>query len=251
METTLVYFILITSLIFPLLQLYVSMNYCRQFAFEYLSNRPISWNPDYDRSAVTFSIVFGLFSTYLMIEIWQGNTDNSWIITIFYFLLIVLFSSFTLVFIRYIKNEKLLTTKQIFNNVMFLENFEKKIELVYNYLTESNFFAEDTTMLQFKSLFNKKGVNHKIICIAKAGNNFSYVPLIIFYKVILKDQFFTLETIKREFSKKYLFKKKDSDTGILRNGELNDESLKKAFNNIDSSIDNHQKLIDDLKKILM
>src|SRR5690242_1068750 len=96
METILIYFILILSLSLPLIQIFISMNYFKRFAFEYISNLPSSWNPNYDRSALVFSLGFGLFSFYLAKLLWHGDTDNSWFLTIIYMLLIVLFCFFSI-----------------------------------------------------------------------------------------------------------------------------------------------------------
>ncbi len=94
MEKTLIYFILISSLILPVTQVLYSMYYFKRFAIEYLDYKPISWNPKYDRSAMAFSLVFGIMSVFLAKEIWQGKTDSSWLLTIAYLLLIGMFSFF-------------------------------------------------------------------------------------------------------------------------------------------------------------
>lgn len=106
MEKTLIYFILISSMILPITQVLYSMHYFKRFAIEYLDYKPTSWNPKYDRSAVTFSVAFGIMSVFLAMKIWSGQTDDSWLLTITYLLLIGLFSFFTIFFIRVTDKEK-------------------------------------------------------------------------------------------------------------------------------------------------
>lgn len=133
METTIVYFILISSLSFVLIQALVSMNYFKRFAFEYLSNEPISWNPNHDRSAFAFSSIFGLYSIYLMREIWHGKTENSWFLTIIYLVLIIMFTFFIIIFIREIDKKKRL----------LIDNVNKRINSSATVIVEVNSIERD------------------------------------------------------------------------------------------------------------
>lgn len=117
METKLIYFILITSFLLPMIQVLVSMNYFKRFAFEYLSNELVSWNPNHDRSALVFSVFFGLGSIYLTRQIWQGNTDDSWFLTVIYLIISAVFSFFTIVFIRHIMKVNKESLNEPFNSI--------------------------------------------------------------------------------------------------------------------------------------
>lgn len=144
METTIVYFILITSLVLPITQILYSMYYFKIFAIEYLDYKPISWNPKYDRSAVIFSIVFGFMSVFLATEIWQGKTDGSWFLTIIYMLLIGMFSFFTIYFIRVTNKEKQLAINMVndsinsFVNVIAKTNSNEREKIKHSFLIIMN-----------------------------------------------------------------------------------------------------------------
>lgn len=139
METKIVYFILISSLSLPIIQALLSMNYFQRFAYEYLSNKPLSWNPDHDRSALTFSVFFTGFSIYLMREIWHGKTEDSWFLTISYLALIFMFTFFTLISIRLIKREKRLSFKKVsIANVIVNVNSIEKEKIKQSFLTILN-----------------------------------------------------------------------------------------------------------------
>lgn len=254
METTIVYFILISSLSFVLIQALVSMNYFKRFAFEYLSNEPISWNPNHDRSASVFSLIFGLFSFYLMREIWHGGIEDSLFLTIIYLMLISMFTFFMIVFIRQINKVNLRSevSKKKIENHIFLHDIENNVEDIFEFLMQVEFFDKKTSKVDFRKLLLNEKLENRIICTAKAGNNYSYVPLLVLYKVIIRDGQFTFEFIKKEFATKFLFRKNDPNTGNTEICEVNIESLKKAFKKIDSGIgiQNHKDLINDLKNKL-
>lgn len=68
------------------------MIYFKRFASEYLDNRPSSWDPNYDRKILAFSIVFTSGSMILARSIWSGETEHSWFLTLFCLSCIIVFS---------------------------------------------------------------------------------------------------------------------------------------------------------------
>ncbi|MCD1118099.1 hypothetical protein [Chryseobacterium turcicum] len=233
METTLVYFILITSLSLPLLQVYVSMNYFKQFAFEYLDNKQSSWNSNFDRSALFFSACFGLFSFYLAKLLWHGDTDNSWFLTTVYTVLIILFCSFSIYYLMYVASIK----KSMVSNIKIDEKLYKDIDdnsnsKFFNYLIETKKINSDTKKDDFQFIYSDLKNKTKIIWTGKVNGKFTYVTLILFFKVILKDEHFTKKNVKNEMEKKFLFEKKDSNTGDTYIGQLDQRSFENAFDNI-------------------
>ena len=147
METIAIYILLMSTMLIPIIQIIVSMNYFKRFAFEYLSNDPISWNPNHDRLVLTMSVIFGLFSSYLAKQIWSGSTEGSWLLTSFYFLLIILLFTLTIFCVISINKD---ISEQLLNITKSLDGWvigkhEGKAYDYYQYLT---FKIEDGELIE-------------------------------------------------------------------------------------------------------
>ena len=57
METLIAYFILISSLVLTLSQIFFSYNYFNKFVVEYLDNVQTTWDPNIDRRLLAFSLL--------------------------------------------------------------------------------------------------------------------------------------------------------------------------------------------------
>lgn len=252
METTIVYSVLIGSLSLVILHIVFSINYFQRFVFEYVWNKSTTWNPNHDRAALFFSVFFGFITVYLMLEIWSGKTENSWFLTNSYLVFIALFTIFIIVFIRNITgtNSTAVGSKQKVQNDTYINTFEDNSEEIFRFVMERNFFDRNTLLDDFEKLFQNEKFEKKITCTAKAGKNYSYVPLLILYKAILKEEYFTVDFLKKEFSTKFLFRKNNPNTGITSDCETNHDSLRQAFKKIDRSLAIHEELFLKLKELL-
>lgn len=250
METTIVYSILIASLSLVILHIGFSINYFQKFAFELMWNKPTTWNHDHDRAILFISVFFGFISIYLMLEIWSGNTENSWFLTSSYLVLIALFTISIIVFIGNVTRKINTAVISKVSNNNYVNTLKDNVEKIFKFLMERNFFDKNTHLDDFEKLFKNENFEKRITCTAKAGKNYSYVPLLILYKAILKEEFFTIEFLKREFSTKFLFRKNNPNTGITSDCEINYDSLRQALKRIERSIEINEELFLRIKEFL-
>ncbi|WP_312508542.1 hypothetical protein [Chryseobacterium culicis] len=247
METILIYFILVLSLCLSLLQIFISLNYFKRFAVEYLSNLPSSWNPNYDRSALAFSICFGLFSLYLTKLIWRGETDNSWFLTTVYILMIVLFSFFSIYYLTFIQKDKKSSLIKKEDDAKIWRHTDMVTNPnIFEYFIETKKISTEASKDDFHLIFSDQNTKTKVIWTGKYNGRLTYTTLILFYKVVLKREHFTKENIRNEMEKKFLFEKRDPDTGATIVGELDHGSFDNAFDriNFDNLLEYQQKEFD-------
>lgn len=220
METMTIYFILITSISLPLIQVLLSMNYLKVFAFEYLTNSPRSWNPNQDRLVLISSIVFGSFSMYLAKEIWSGKTEDSWLLTSIYFLLIVLLFFLTAVCIIKIQKDKLSKQKAV--------KLDKEIEVV-----DEREFKIDFDKVELQEIFQRLVDNLLIEILIDDSDKINDQDLFV---KILSEGFIPEKPIFRLNldniqTKLFLTKLQNNESKTKRNLKFTQEKFSKIFQN--------------------
>lgn len=234
METTTTYIVLILSISIPLTQVFISMNYLKVFAFEYLTNSPKTWNPDYDRSLLATFLIFGSVSMYLAKQIWNGNVHNSWLLTFMYLIVIIFLSFISILYIFKIQKVKRPRIKsELVKNDKWRSLDKNKITDLFEYLIKTKKICTKSKMENYKVLFSDITIKEKLIWTGKFNGKFTYVTLILLYKAILKEDHFSKEQVELEISKNFLFEKKDLTTYEITIEELDSKSFDNAFDNID------------------
>lgn len=226
MEKTIIYTILLVSMVFPLVQLFLSMNYFKKFAFEYLDNLPSSWNPNYDRKILVFNIILTSGSLILGRAIWTGQTNDSWFSTLLCLAGIILF----FLFIPLINNTLQKESKNSDYQIINYEKYENPIAAdLYNLLISSNRIKISSVETDILAIINKTSPKNQIIWTGKYNNVLSYIDLIILYKFILKEEDFNIKWVYKKIHKSFLFESRDSNTGDMIIKEVNYKSFCNAF----------------------
>lgn len=236
METIFIYIILFLSMVLPLVQIALSANYFKRFAFEYLDNRPVSWNPNYDRKILVFTIVFGLASILISKQIWQGKTEESLFLTVTYLCIIGVMFGLTYTILKLQKEEikKLEIKKVDYISEKFFEYDPGTILNLSDYLLSTGKIKEDDIAeSDFLAVFMGGKLKRKIIWTDKYNNSTTYVTLIILYKFILKEMYFDMQMVFEEINKNFLFEKREPQTGHPKVEELNKKSFEQSFRNLD------------------
>lgn len=253
METTFIYTLLSLVIALPIIQLLVSMNYFKPFAFEYLENTPSSWNPNYDRRMVAFTVTFTFVSFFLAKEILQGNTENSWYITTFYFVAIVMFFFLTITVVRLQKKENSKAIMAIDKNDHYVTITKDIIQKLFEYLKIKKLISQNTTLSQFELIFQINKKNHiEIIWTGTYNRLLTYNHLIVLYKLILKQEAFSKELVREEIAKNFIFKKSELKSTKDVVEILNKDSFNKAFDRVDfeNLINYQQEIFDEISQIL-
>lgn len=107
METTFIYILLSLVMGLPITQALISANYFRPFVLQYIDNTRSSWNPSNDRRMFVFTFTFTFISLFLAREIYSGKTEHSWLITLLYFLTIIILFFLTITVIKLQRKENL------------------------------------------------------------------------------------------------------------------------------------------------
>ena len=112
---------------------------------DYLDNRPVSWNPNYDRKILVFTIVFGLASILISKQIWQGKTEESLFLTVTYLCIIGVMFGLTYTILKLQKEEikKLEIKKVDYISEKFFEYDPGTILNLSDYLLSTGKIKED------------------------------------------------------------------------------------------------------------
>lgn len=255
METTIIYIILLSSILLPLLQVFLSISYFKRFAVEYLDNRQISWNPNYDRRMLVFTFIFGLVSLILAKQIWQDKTNESWFLTILYLSVIIVIFSLTFTILR--SQKVAIIENENEQSASISEKFFKYDKEAIEHFTEYLFSTGKIKRNNISSddilaVFTGNEVKNKIIWTDKYNNSTTYVTLILLYRFILKGDYFNMNIINEEIDKNFLFEKRDTQTGLPKIEKLNIGSFEQAFRNLNLNklVRYQQKVYDEYSEIL-
>ena len=100
---------------------------------------------------------------------------------------------------------------------------------VCEYFIETKKIKAETNKDNFHLIFSDRITKRKEVQTGKYNGRLTYTTLILFYKVILKREYFTKENVRKEMQKNFLFEKNDTNTGEIIIRELDSGSFENAF----------------------
>lgn len=107
-----------------------------------------------------------------------------------------------------------------------------KVYVYVSILSKQKKIKAETNKDNFHLIFSDRITKRKEVWTGKYNGRLTYTTLILFYKVILKREYFTKENVRKEMQKNFLFEKKDTNTGEIIIGELDSGSFENAFDRI-------------------